>query len=198
VEALTTNYPRVKVSPAKAMVINGEGHRLILAGGGMSWQDLALHLIARFVGVQEALEVARVYLVAWHDAGQLPYASPALPQASSDAAISGCQLWLADNYARHAPIAQMVARSGLPERSFARRFQKATGYRPLDYVHALRLEEAKQLLERSSLCVDAIGEEVGYEEPSFFRRLFRRKVGMSPADYRRRFGALRASWAARP
>ena len=88
----------------------------------------------------------------------------------------------------------MVAQSGLPERSLSRRFRKATGYNPLDYVHALRLEEAKQLLERSELGVDAIGEEVGYEEPSFFRRLFRRKVGISPAAYRRRFGGLRSSW----
>ena len=194
VEALTSHYPRVKVSPAKALVTSGEGHRIIVAGGGMSWQDLALHLIARFVGVQEAIEVARVYVVAWHDAGQLPYSSLVMSQPSSDAVISECQIWLADNYARHAPVAKMAAKSGLSERSLARRFRKATGYGPLDYVHALRLEEAKQLLERTQLGIDAVGEEVGYEEPSFFRRLFRRKVGITPAAYRRRFGGLRASW----
>jgi transcriptional regulator GlxA family with amidase domain len=194
VEALTAHYPRVKVSPAKALVATGEGHRIVLAGGGMTWQDLALYLIARFVGTQEAIEVARFYLVAWHDAGQLPYASLVMSQPSTDAVIGKCQVWLADNYACRAPVAKMAAQSGLPERSLARRFRKATGYSPLDYVHALRLEEAKQLLERSELSVDAIGEDVGYEEPSFFRRLFRRKVGMSPAAYRRRFAGLRSSW----
>jgi len=194
VEALTAHYPRVKVNLAKTLIANGEGHRIVLAGGGMSWQDLALFLIARFVGTQEAIEVARVFLVAWHDAGQLPYASLVMSQPATDAVIAKCQVWLADNYACRAPVAKMVAQSGLPERSLSRRFRKATGYNPLDYVHALRLEEAKQLLERSELGVDAIGEEVGYEEPSFFRRLFRRKVGISPAAYRRRFGGLRSSW----
>jgi transcriptional regulator GlxA family with amidase domain len=197
VETLAAHYPRVKVNPAKTLVANGEGHRIILAGGGMSWQDLALYLIARFVGSQEAIEVARVYLVAWHDTGQLPYASLVMSQPSTDATITRCQAWLADNYARHSPVAKMAAESRLSERSFARRFRKATGYNPLDYVQALRLEEAKQLLERSTLSIDAIGAEVGYEEPSFFRRLFHRKVGMSPAAYRRRFGGLTASWKLR-
>ena len=61
---------------------------------------------------------------------------------------------------------------------------------PLDYVHALRLEEAKQMLETDELPVEAVANEVGYEDPSFFGRLFRRKVGLTPAQYRLRFGSL--------
>ena len=57
---------------------------------------------------------------------------------------------------------------------------------PLDYVHAHRLEEAKQMLETSDLPVEAIANEVGYEDTSFFGRLFRRKVGLTPAQYRLR------------
>ena len=85
----------------------------------------------------------------------------------------------------------MVARAGLPERSFIRRFSKATGMTPLDYVQALRLEEAKQLLETGDLPVEAIADEVGYQDTSFFGRLFRRKVGLTPQQYRLRFGSLR-------
>ena len=85
----------------------------------------------------------------------------------------------------------MIALSDLPERSFIRRFTKATGLTPMDYVHALRLEEAKQMLETTDLSVDAIANEVGYEDASFFGRLFRRKVALTPAQYRLRFGMLR-------
>ena len=85
----------------------------------------------------------------------------------------------------------MVALSGLPERTFKRRFAQATGMSPLEYVHTLRLEEAKQMLEAGDTPVEAIAFEVGYQDPSFFTRLFRRKVLMSPAQYRRRFGALK-------
>jgi transcriptional regulator GlxA family with amidase domain len=87
----------------------------------------------------------------------------------------------------------MVKLSGLSERSFARRFSQATGMSPLEYIHTLRLEEAKQMLESTEQAVEAIANEVGYEDASFFGRLFKRKVGLTPTQYRKRFGALRRS-----
>jgi transcriptional regulator GlxA family with amidase domain len=86
--------------------------------------------------------------------------------------------------------AEMVRLSGLPERSFKRRFQQATGMSPLEYVHTLRLEEAKQLLESGGTPVKAIASEVAYEDAGFFSRLFRRRVSLTPAQYRKRFGAM--------
>lgn len=62
---------------------------------------------------------------------------------------------------------------------------------PLEYVHSLRLEEAKQMLETGDASIEAVAADVGYSDPSFFSRLFRRKVLLTPAQYRRRFGALR-------
>ena len=85
--------------------------------------------------------------------------------------------------------------SGLPERSFMRRFDHATGMSPLEYVHALRLEEAKQMLESGDLPIEAIANEVGYEDAGFFSRLFRRSVNLTPAQYRRRFGSMRKALA---
>jgi transcriptional regulator GlxA family with amidase domain len=87
----------------------------------------------------------------------------------------------------------MVRLSGLAERTFKRRFQQATGMAPLEYVHALRLEEAKQMLESGDLPIEAIANEVGYEDAGYFSRLFRRKVNLTPAQYRKRFGALRST-----
>jgi transcriptional regulator GlxA family with amidase domain len=81
-----------------------------------------------------------------------------------------------------------VSFSGLPERSLMRRFAKATHMSPLDYFHALRLEEAKQQLEMTDFPVEAIANEVGYEDTSFFDRLFRRKAGITLLQYRLRFG----------
>jgi transcriptional regulator GlxA family with amidase domain len=62
---------------------------------------------------------------------------------------------------------------------------------PLVYVHTLRLEEAKQMLESNQQPIEAIANEVGYEDASFFNRLFRRSVCLTPAQYRRKFGAMR-------
>ena len=191
VAALANNYPGVKVRPNQSLVLSGEAQRIIMAGGGSSWQDLALYLIARFVGLKEAMEVAKVYMLQWHDMGQQPFAALMGFRQTGDAVINRCQEWAALNYKMASPVAAMVKVSSLPERSFVRRFTKATGVTPLDYVHAHRLEEAKQMLETGDLPVEAVADEVGYEDTSFFSRLFRRKVGLTPTQYRLRFGSLR-------
>lgn len=192
-DVMARRYPAVRVRPQRSLVVSGEGGRLVMAGGGTSWLDLALYLIARFVGIDEAMHVARINLIDWHDIGQQPFARLARSRQVEDATIARCQTWIAEHYMRAAPVAAMAGLSGLAERSFARRFRQATGMSPMEYVHTLRLEEAKQMLEAGEQPVEAIANEVGYEDAGFFGRLFRRKVGLTPAQYRRRFGALRRS-----
>jgi transcriptional regulator GlxA family with amidase domain len=188
---LSNYYGSVKVAPNKSLVLSGLSQRILTAGGGSSWQDLALYLIAHFVGIKEAIEVARVFMLQWHDLGQKPFASLMYFRQTQDATINRCQEWAAQNYKTPSPIAALTRLSGLSPRSFERRFKIATGMKPLDYVHALRLEEAKQMLETGDLAIEAIANETGYEDASFFSRLFRRKVGLTPAQYRMRFGILR-------
>ena len=69
-----------------------------------------------------------------------------------------------------------------------RRFKRAAGGRPIDYVHMLRIEKAKEMLEGSNNTVDEIGHKVGYEDPASFRRIFKRKVSLTPSVYRQKFG----------
>ncbi len=188
---LKRQYPDVKVHPQRALVASGKEQRLLMAGGGTSWLDLALLLIARWCGVEEAMHTARVYLINWNSIGQQPFAHLASSPPADDAVIADCQVWIASHYHLPSPVAQMVQRSGLPERSFKRRFQQATGMSPLEYVHNLRMEEAKQMLEQDNQSIEDIANDIGYEDAGFFSRLFRRQVGITPAAYRKRFGGMR-------
>lgn len=190
-DVLAQRYDDIRVRPGQALVVAGDGGRLVMAGGGTSWLDLALFLIARIAGVEEAMRLARLNLIDWHDAGQQPYARLVRSRQAGDAVVARCQTWIAEHYRRPAPVAAMARLSGLPERTFSRRFRTATGMAPLEYVHTLRLEEAKQMLECEDRPVEQIAHDVGYEDAGFFARLFRRKVGMTPARYRLRFGGLR-------
>jgi transcriptional regulator GlxA family with amidase domain len=190
-EAMTARYPKVRVQPNRPLVISGDAQRLIMAGGGTSWQDLALFLVGRLVSTDEAMRVARLHLLDWHHVGQQPFASLTRTRQVDDALIAKCQEWIAQHYDRGAPVAAMAALSGLAERSFKRRFAKATGVAPLEYVHTLRLEEAKHSLETSDAPIEQVANDVGYEDASFFGRLFRRRVGLTPAQYRKRFRSLR-------
>jgi transcriptional regulator GlxA family with amidase domain len=190
-DAFRRDHPGVRLHENRALVTSGPEQRIVMAGGGTSWQDLVLYMIARFIGVEEAMQVAKVYLINWHDVGQQPFASLSRTQRSDDVVIAKCQEWVAMHYDSASPVAEMRTLSGLTERSFNRRFAAATGLTPLKYVHTLRLEEAKLLLERTNDPIEGIAQEVGYEDTSFFSRLFKRRVQLTPAQYRKRFGSLR-------
>jgi len=190
-DAMADAYPKVRVQPARALVATGDAQRIIMAGGGSSWQDLTLYLVARLLGIEEAMRVARIYLIDWHHVGQQPYASLSCRSQSDDATIVQCQAWAAQHYDHAAPVGEMVKISGLAERSFKRRFAKATGMAPMEYVQTVRLEEAKQILETTDQPIELVAQDVGYGDASFFTRLFRRKVGLTPANYRKRFRGLR-------
>ena len=187
------HYPKVKLQLGSILSLGGEQERIVTAGSVASWQELAMYLITRLCGPRHALGTAKVHLLCDHSDGQLPYAVMTPRVQQSDAVIGDCQVWIAENYMRPNPVAGMANRTGLNSRTFARRFREATGYQPLDYVHALRVEEAKLLLEADGSSVEEIGHIVGYEDPSAFRRLFKRKAGLTPATYRRKFAGIVAS-----
>lgn len=192
-DMLQERYPLARVRPQRAMVTAGEGQRLVMAGGGSSWMDLALYLIARLTSIEAAMQVARLNLIDWHHVGQQPFARVARARQVDDAVIGRCQAWVADHYTHAAPVAAMTQLSGLAERSFQRRFKLATGMTPMEYTQTLRIEEAKHLLETTGNPIEVVAEEVGYDDAAFFSRLFRRSVNLSPAQYRRRFGGMRAA-----
>jgi len=185
-------YPAVKMRAGDVLCLSSASDRIVTAGAVTAWQDLALWLIARLCGQRQALETAKVFLLANHDVGQLPYAAMGRRIDGSDAVIGDCQSWIAENYGVENPVQRMADRSGLNPRTFARRFRAATGYQPIDYVQALRVEEAKQLLETSEAGIDEVAASVGYEDAASFRRVFKKRAGLTPAAYRRKFQGIAA------
>jgi transcriptional regulator GlxA family with amidase domain len=141
---------------------------------------------AEIVGPTAAQAIAKFMLLQWHLDGQAPYIVFEIPTDHGDAAVMVAQEWLRDHFTVATPVDEMVRRSGLAERSFKRRFTKATGCSPITYVQHLRVEEAKRRLERTDAPIDEISWNVGYEDPAFFRRLFKRITRITPGAYRRK------------
>lgn len=188
-EIFQKHYPKVAFRPDRTLAFAGEGDSIVMSGGMASWQDLALYVIARFIGPEHAAKSARFYCVDPRPDGQRHYAAPLRRLQSEDAIVQDCQAWVATAYGEKDAVGRMIARSGLPRRTFDRRFRAATGYSPRDYVQSLRVEEAKQILETDAHNVEAVAEAVGYSDPRAFRRLFRKMTGLSPSEYRRRFSS---------
>lgn len=180
-------YPKVRFDPAPNLVYADPEGRIVTAGGTTSWHDLALHLIARHVSPGEALRVAKVYLLKWHEEGDLPYSELVRPLPHGDGVVRKVEDFLKGCFQDHDAISRTIERMGIPERTLKRRFKAATGLPLIDYLQNLRIEHGKHLLETTDLPVEEISAEAGYSDTSFFRRLFKRLAGLTPMAYRRMF-----------
>lgn len=112
---------------------------------------------------------------------------PLLPghRNHEDEAVLRVQEWLEAHHAEPLPIEALARRFGFSERNLKRRFQAATGLSPNQYLQRVRIDKAKKLLLATRLSIQQIAYEVGYENTSFFVRLFKREQGCTPARWRR-------------
>ena len=187
------SFPEVRFLREPNIIFADHTGRIVTAGGATSWHDLAIHIISRHCSPGEALHIAKVYLLQWHGDGQLPYAGLVRRQAHADSIVRQAEDWLADHFNEPHAVAAVVTACGIPERSLKRRFRRATGSTVIDYVQNLRVEAAKRLLESSESSSDDIASTVGYENPAFFRRLFKRLTGLTAGQYRRLFRPIAAA-----
>jgi transcriptional regulator GlxA family with amidase domain len=180
-------YPAVRIHPERVLVIAGLREELVSSGASMTWHDMVLYLIARYAGATAAQEVARLFALQWHQDGLAPYIVFQGKRDHGDGDIQSAQQWLDTHFSVANPVQEMIKRSRLAERTFKRRFTHATGLTPVAYVQRLRVEDAKRRLERTDVSIEEISWQVGYEDPAFFRRLFKRITEVSPGAYRKRF-----------
>lgn len=185
-DLLQTRFPDLSVEPDKMVIDDGD---IITAGGLMAWTDLAMRLIDRLLGPTIMVETSRFFLVDASGREQRHYGSFAPRLTHGDEAILKVQHWLQAKAARAVGAADMAREAGLEERTFLRRFKAATGFKPTEYAQCVRIEKARELLQFTRRTVDQVAWSVGYEDAAAFRRVFCRLVGLSPGDYRRRFGA---------
>jgi len=180
-------FPDVRFTPEPSIVFADNSGRIVTAGGATSWHDLAIHIISRHCSPQEALRIAKVFLLQWHGDGQMPFASLVRRRPHADSVVRQAEDWLRDHFRQSHAVSAVVDECGIAERSLKRRFSTATGSTIIGYVQNLRVEEAKRLLESDEGSSDNIATAVGYENPAFFRRLFKRNTGLTVGQYRRMF-----------
>ncbi len=188
-------FPAVILKSEKMLIDEGD---IITAGGVTAYLDLCLYLVRRFGSSTLASSLTRTLLIDCARQLQSPYSSHAFQKHHGDTAVKQSQNWLEENFAKAVTIRQLAKVAGLGERTFTRRFKKATGDTPSDYVQMLRIEIARKMLETSHDTIDCIVLKVGYEDTSSFRRLFRKHTGLSPSAYRKRFSTISFASAEQP
>ena len=175
-------FPLVRLNADQALA---DGGRCLTAGAMTAHTDLALHVLRRLFGAALARQVGAIMLVDGARTSQRPFMT--LRRNFDDPLIQQATDWLDSRAANEVSTTALADALHVSYRTLHRRFQAAAGMAPLAYLQELRVEHAKALLESTLMSVERIVGQVGYSDVSAFRRLFSKRAGLSPAQYRQRF-----------
>lgn len=163
--------------------------RGIFTGGGIySSIDLSLYLVEKYCGHAVAVECAKALLIDMPRTWQTEYAVLPLTTDHADEAVRKVERWLQRRYSEDLRMDELAGRFGMSSRTFERRFRAAVGRSPIAYLQNVRVAAARRMLEDGKRSIQQVSSAVGYDDVAFFRALFKRHIGVSPAAYRERFG----------
>jgi transcriptional regulator GlxA family with amidase domain len=181
----SSRYPKVRLAPQATIVHTG---RVMTAGGATSFLNLSLLLIERIWGPEIARMASKMFLIDGNKPPQGAYAIFSSQKLHGDEAIWRAQTFIEEQPSKIVAVESMARQFGMSVRTFARRFHQATGNTPREYIQRVRIEAAKRALEQHSQSVHSVATAVGYTDPVAFRKLFVRLTGLTPSDYRSRYG----------
>ncbi|WP_067565231.1 GlxA family transcriptional regulator [Nocardia acidivorans] len=190
VDQLAERFPLATVDPDVLFVDEGN---LITSAGTAAGIDACLHLVRRELGSSVANAIARRMVVPpQRDGGQRQFIERPVVDCSSDS-LGETLHWLEKNLELPHTVESLSARSNMSTRTFARKFAAETGTTPVKWLTGQRILHAKQLLEDTDMDLETVAHHCGFGSGALLRHHFQRLVGIAPAEYRRRFGGIRAS-----
>ncbi|UTD55176.1 GlxA family transcriptional regulator [Halomonas sp. MS1] len=179
-------FPKVKLDTNALYV---EEDRLVTSAGTAAGLDCCLFLVREYYGAKIANKIARIMVVPPHrEGGQAQFIEQPVAISTQDAHINRLLDYLRENLAGSHRIDELAARTSMSRRTFTRHFQKATGMTVVEWLVNERLRRGRELLETTSLSVEAIAERVGFHTATSFRQHFRQHHQVSPRDWRKTFG----------
>ncbi|WP_027819858.1 GlxA family transcriptional regulator [Paraburkholderia bannensis] len=186
VEALAQACPTVSIEADSLYVRDG---KLRTAAGVTAGLDLALALVEEDLGREIAMQVASQLVMFFkRPGGQLQFSRKGETRPAGRSALQEVQRWVAANPALAHRVPELAERVGLSPRHFARLFQAEVGLTPAAWVEAVRVDAARALLEAQAEAPKRVAARCGFANADTLRRAFIKHVGVSPAEYRRRFG----------
>jgi len=184
---IAQRFPHLRVDPNALFIKDG---RFYTSAGITAGIDLALALIEEDHGAPLALAVARdlvVYLK--RPGGQEQYSEPLQFQMKSRDRLADLASWIATHLRQDLSVETLAEKACLSPRQFARRFKRAFGVTPGDFVERLRLDEARRRLSTSGASIEGVADSVGFSSADSFRRAFERRFHLAPSNFRGRFSA---------
>ena len=180
-------FPKVKLEDDKVIIDEG---RIYTSGAAFSFTSLMIYLIEKFCGRDMALAAAKVFMIQVHDSSQHSFSIFNLQRNHEDYAIGRVQDYIEKNYDELLTINGLAQKFNMSSRTFIRKFTATTANTPLEYIQRVRVEAAKRLLEKGKHNVEQVCLKVGYGDFGFFRNIFKRLTGVTPQEYKRKYGDM--------
>lgn len=183
-EDFEMQHPKVKLNVNKILLNDND---VITAGGMLSWLDLGLELVAQFTRPNIMRQLGKILIVDTGRREQRFYKQFSPKLMHGDKVVLNIQKTLQKNFDQSLKISELATIACLTERTFLRRFSKATGVTPSQYIQQLRTQKASDLLENTQSNIELIANSVGYDDVSAFRKIFVKITGLTPREFRKRF-----------
>lgn len=186
---LAKRFPRVSVDEDAIHVRDG---RVRTAAGVTAGLDLALALVEEDLGREIAMRVASQLVMFFkRPGGQIQFSRKGEAAPAGRAALQELQRWIAANPALDHGVANLAKRMDLSPRHFSRLFRSEVGITPATWVEEARVNAARRLLEHGNEAPKQVASHCGFADADTLRRAFARHVGVTPAEYRKRFAVPR-------
>jgi len=162
-------------------------HGVYSSGGALSSMNLVLHIIEKYYDRETAIYCAKIFGIDPDRNSQSGFIIFSGQKDHGDNEIKKAQLFIEQHVSDKIIIEELSSQFSIDRRSFDRRFKKATGNTPVEYVQRVKVEAAKKFFETTRKTVNEVMYDVGYSDVKAFRELFKKIAGMSPIEYRGKY-----------
>ena len=177
-------FPNIRLRTDK-LLTSTEG--IYTNGGSYSFLNLILLLVEIYFDRQTAIVCSKMYQIDMDRTMQSPFIIFKTQKNHGDDLVCQAQTYIEENLTEKISFEELASRLAISRRNFDRRFVKAVGNTPVEYLQRVKVEVAKSSLENGHKSIFEVMMEVGYSDDKAFREVFKRITGLSPLEYRARF-----------
>src|SRR5690606_3845863 len=181
---LKKRFPGVNIRPDK-LITDEDG--IYTNGGAYSFLNLMIYLVEKYYDRETAIFCSKVFQIEMDRQSQSPFIIFKGQKMHGDELVKQAQAYIEDNATEKISISSLSEKSSVTRRQFDRRFVKATGNTPLNYIQRVKMEMAKREFETTRKAINEVMYEVGYSDEKAFREVFRKITGLTPLDYKVRY-----------
>lgn len=177
-------FPEVQLQTDKLISVE---HGIYSNGGAYSFLNLMLFLIEKYFDRSTAIFCAKVFQIDIDRTSQSPFQIFQTQKNHGDDLICEAQNYIEKNLGEKISFEDLATKLAISRRNFDRRFIKATGNTPVEYLQRVKVEVAKKSLEKGRKTIFEVMYEVGYSDDKAFREVFKKITGLSPLDYKEKY-----------